>query len=194
MNDKRPDPDALLSAVKRDEARRQRGKLKIFLGMAAGVGKTYAMLEAGRRLKDEGVDVIVGYVETHGRTETEALLRGLEVALAPEVGSDREAVFEEMDTDALWLGFPNLGSVDELAHTNIPGVRYVKRFQDIIEILEVGIDVQTTVNVQHFDKLLPMPSGGLLGSPYMRRCRIHSWIWPMRLNWLIYHPRICVSG
>ena len=150
MNDKRPDPDALLSAVQREEARRRRGKLKMFLGMAAGVGKTYAMLEAARRLRDEGVDVVVGYVETHGRAETEALLRGMEVMPRQKL-TYREAVFEEMDTDAIVARAPQLVLVDELAHTNVPGVRYVKRFQDVVELLEAGIDVYTTVNVQHFE-------------------------------------------
>ncbi len=146
----RPDPDDLLAAIQRDEAREGRGKLKIFFGMAAGVGKTYAMLESARSLKDAGVDVVVGYVETHKRRETEALLAGLEVIPRLKV-EYRGTVMEEMDTDTIIERNPKLVLVDELAHTNAPGVRHVKRWQDVVEILQAGIDVYTTVNVQHFE-------------------------------------------
>lgn len=151
MNDDyRPDPDALLAAIQKDNARQARGKLKIYLGMAAGVGKTYAMLEAARDLKNEGVDVVVGYVETHGRAETQALLDGLEVMPRQRV-EYRGTLLEEMDIDAILKRQPQVVLVDELAHTNVPGVRHVKRFQDVQELLEAEITVHTTVNVQHFE-------------------------------------------
>jgi two-component system sensor histidine kinase KdpD len=146
----RPDPDALLSAIQRQEARDVRGKLKIFFGMAAGVGKTYAMLEAAHSAKATGVDVVVGYVVTHGRAETESLLLDLEHI--PRIKIEyRGTVLEEMDTDAILARSPQLVLVDELAHTNAPGVRHAKRYMDILELLEAGIDVYTTVNVQHFE-------------------------------------------
>ncbi|MCI0709624.1 MAG: sensor histidine kinase KdpD [Chloroflexi bacterium] len=150
MNEYRPDPDSLLAAVQKDAARQQRGKLKIFFGMAAGVGKTYAMLETARERQAEGVDVVVGYIETHGREETEGLLAGLEV-IPRQTLSYRGTQLEEMDLDAVLARHPELVLVDELAHTNAPGVRHAKRFQDIIELLEADIDVWTTVNVQHFE-------------------------------------------
>lgn len=150
MDEYRPDPDALLAAIQKDEARQQRGKLKIFFGMAAGVGKTYAMLDAARQLKADGVDVVVGYVETHNRVETEALLFGLEVIPRQEI-EYRGALMQEMDTDAILRRKPQTVLVDELAHTNVQGVRHVKRFQDVQELLEAGINVYTTVNVQHFE-------------------------------------------
>lgn len=150
MESTRPDPDALLAAVQKDEARQQRGKLKIYFGMVAGVGKTYAMLEAARQRQAEGVDVVAGYVETHGRAETEALLRGLEVLPRQQV-EYRGTLLAEFDLDALLLRRPQLALVDELAHTNAPGLRHRKRYQDVVELLEAGIDVFTTVNVQHFE-------------------------------------------
>lgn len=146
----RPDPDALLAAIQRDENRQQHGKLKIFFGMAAGVGKTYAMLQAARERKDEGVDVVVGYVETHKRVDTEELTQGLEIIPRKRV-EYRGATLEEMDLDAVLARKPTLVLVDELAHTNAPGVRHVKRYQDVIELLDAGINVYTTVNVQHFE-------------------------------------------
>jgi two-component system, OmpR family, sensor histidine kinase KdpD len=150
MDPTRPDPDELLAVVQKDEARQQRGKLKIFFGMVAGVGKTYAMLEAGRQRQAEGVDVVAGYVETHGRAETDALLRGLEVLPRRKV-EYRGTILEEMDLDELLARQPQLALVDELAHTNAPGARHRKRYQDVVELLEAGIDVFTTVNVQHFE-------------------------------------------
>lgn len=146
----RPDPDTLLAAIQRDENRQQRGNLKLFFGMAAGVGKTYAMLQAARERKDEGVDVVVGYVETHGRVETEDLVTGLEVVPRKQLDY-RGAMLEEMDLDAVMVRKPKLVLVDELAHTNAPGVRHVKRYQDVMELLDAGISVYTTVNVQHFE-------------------------------------------
>ncbi|MBK8049029.1 MAG: sensor histidine kinase KdpD [Anaerolineales bacterium] len=150
MDQHRPDPDALLASIQKEEARQQRGKLKIFLGMVAGVGKTYAMLEAARSMRAEGADVVVGYVETHGRVETESLLQGLEVLprLAVEY---RGTTLLELDLDGLMARRPQLALVDELAHTNAPGARHRKRYQDVTELLEAGIDVYTTVNVQHFE-------------------------------------------
>jgi len=150
MNEYRPDPDALLKAIQKDEERQGRGKLKIFFGMSAGVGKTYTMLDTARRLKAEGVDVVVGYVETHKRAETEALLEGLEIIPRQKL-EYRGTILEEMDTDAVLRRNPQLVLVDELAHTNAPGARHTKRYQDVIELLEAGIDVYTTVNVQHFE-------------------------------------------
>lgn len=150
MEPSRPDPDLLLAALQKDEARQKRGKLKIFFGMAAGVGKTYAMLDAARQLAADGIDVVVGYVETHGRAETEALLSGLEVIPRQKL-EYRGVIMEEMDTDAILARRPRLALVDELAHTNVPGSRHAKRYQDAIELLEAGIDVWTTVNVQHFE-------------------------------------------
>jgi two-component system sensor histidine kinase KdpD len=150
MSDYRSDPDSLLSAVQKSESRRQRGKLKIFFGMAAGVGKTYAMLDTARHLKAEGIDVVVGYVETHNRAETEALVKGFEI-IPRQFVDYRGTSLEEMDTDAILARKPQLVLVDELAHTNAPGVRHVKRYQDVQEILGAGINVYTTVNVQHFE-------------------------------------------
>lgn len=150
MDSNRSDPDVLLAAIQKDDSRQQRSKLKIFIGMAAGVGKTYAMLEAARQHKTDGVDVVAGYVETHGRVETEALLTGLEIIPRRKV-EYRGAILEEMDTDAILARKPQLVLVDELAHTNAPGSRHLKRYQDVLELLDAGIAVWTTVNVQHFE-------------------------------------------
>ncbi|WP_144108335.1 DUF4118 domain-containing protein [Paraburkholderia sp. BCC1886] len=148
----RPDPDELLDKLQRDEAKRQRGALKIFFGASAGVGKTYAMLQAARRRIDEGVDVLVGVAETHGRSETAALLEGLAVLpLAQLVYRGRE--LGEFDLDAALARRPQLILVDELAHSNLPGARHLKRWQDVHELLDAGIDVYTTVNVQHLESL-----------------------------------------
>jgi two-component system sensor histidine kinase KdpD len=146
----RPDPDALLAAVQKDEARHKRGRLKIFLGMAAGVGKTYAMLQAAHQRRTEGVDIVVGYIETHRRAETEALVTGLEV-VPRRVLDYRGAKLEEMDLDAILARHPAIVLVDELAHTNVEGSRHAKRYLDVIELLDNEIDVWTTVNVQHFE-------------------------------------------
>lgn len=150
--EERPDPEELLAAVQQEEQSRNRGKLKIFFGFAAGVGKTYAMLEAAHQRKAEGVDVVVGYVETHGRKETEALLRGLEVIPRRKVPY-RNVVLEEMDLDAILARRPQLVLVDELPHTNAPGSRHVKRYQDVEELLAAGIHVYTTLNVQHLESV-----------------------------------------
>jgi two-component system sensor histidine kinase KdpD len=150
MEDRRPDPDALLAALQKQEAAARRGKLKIFFGMAAGVGKTYTMLEEAQQRRADAVDVVVGYVETHGRPETETLLEGLPV-IPRRKGEYRGVILEEMDLDTVLARRPQLVLVDELAHTNVPGSRHLKRFQDVFELLDAGIDVYTTVNVQHLE-------------------------------------------
>ena len=150
--ERRPDPDALLERVKEEEARRARGRLKVFFGSAAGVGKTYAMLEAAREQQSQGVDVVVGLVETHGRAETEALLAGLEILPARQVPY-RGATLKEFDLDAALARRPGLILVDELAHSNAPGSRHAKRWQDVIELLDAGINVYTAMNVQHVESL-----------------------------------------
>ncbi|MER3425428.1 MAG: two-component system sensor histidine kinase KdbD, partial [Nitrospiraceae bacterium] len=152
MEQRRPDPDALLKRVQEGEARQARGKLKIFFGATAGVGKTYAMLEAAHEQKHEGVDVVVGVVVTHGRAETEALLKGLEV-LPPRVVDHRGVRLQEFDLDAALVRRPTLILMDELAHTNESGSRHPKRWQDVEELLNAGINVYTTVNVQHLESL-----------------------------------------
>ncbi len=129
-----------------------RGKLKIFLGYAAGVGKTYAMLEAARQRLDEGMDVVIGDIETHQRAETEAFMTGLEII--PRKNAESSGVtFPEMDVDAILARHPKLALVDELAHTNAPGSRHPRRYQDVKELLDAGIDVYTTLNIQHLESL-----------------------------------------
>lgn len=135
--DKRPDPDQLLNHIQRDEAQEKRGKLKIFLGYAAGVGKTYAMLEAAQQRHEEGLDIVVGYIETHKRAETDALLEGLEVISRHETVY-RDIFLTEMDTDAILARRPQIVLIDELAHTNIPGSRHTRRYQDVLELLNRG--------------------------------------------------------
>ena len=152
LPDQRIDPDELLARMRREEARARRGLLKIFFGAAPGVGKSYAMLEAARKLASAGIDVVVGYVELHGREETEALLAGLEV-LQPQRFEHRGIVLTEFDVDAALLRHPRVICVDELAHSNHPGARHPKRWMDIEELLGAGIDVYTTVNVQHIESL-----------------------------------------
>lgn len=147
----RPDPDALLKRVQ-SEREQARGQLKIFFGFAPGVGKTYAMLESARRLRARGTDVVVGCVETHGRTETAALLEGLE-ALQRRALEHRGVKLDEFDLDAALTRRPGVVLVDELAHTNAPGSRHERRFQDVLELLDAGIDVHTTLNVQHVESL-----------------------------------------
>jgi len=150
--DNRPDPDALLAMVQREEESKRRGQLRIFLGMAPGVGKTYAMLEAARLKMAEGIELLVGIVETHGRQDTEALLYGM--AILPRQRIDyRGRTLEEFDLDTALVKRPSLILVDELAHTNAPGCRHPKRWQDVEELLEHGLDVWTTLNVQHLESL-----------------------------------------
>src|ERR1700712_393274 len=151
-SDPRPDPDLLLRRLQAEEARGRRAKLRIFFGFAPGVGKTFRMLQVARELKAQGVDVVVGIAETHKRAETVAMLEGLEI-LPRRQGSYRGRVLEELDLDAALARRPALILVDELAHSNAEGSRHGKRWQDVLELLEAGCDVFTTVNVQHMESL-----------------------------------------
>src|SRR5437764_1298939 len=146
----RPNPDVLLAALQKEDAKSKRGKLKVFFGMAPGVGKTYAMLEAARRELATGRDIVVGYVETHGRKETDALAMGLPI-IPRRTADYRGLIMTEMDLDAVLLRHPQLVLVDEFAHTNAPGSRHPKRYQDVLELLDAGTDVFTTLNVQHVE-------------------------------------------
>ncbi|MCI0480250.1 MAG: PTS sugar transporter subunit IIA, partial [Candidatus Dadabacteria bacterium] len=140
--------DSFLRMIRRS----QRGKLKIYLGYSAGVGKTYEMLLEARHLKADGIDVVVGLVETHGRKETDALLEGLEIIPRKKI-TYRGIEIEEMDLDEILARHPAVVLVDELAHTNVPGSRNAKRYQDVEEILSAGIHVISTLNVQHLESL-----------------------------------------
>src|ERR1700733_14129919 len=146
--DGRPSPEALLAEAQRES----RGRLKIFLGAAPGVGKTYEMLSAAQARARDGTDVVIGVVETHGRKETEALVAGLEV-IPRRHAEYRGRKLEEMDLDALLARHPQLALVDELAHTNVPGSRHPKRYIDVEELLAAGIDVYATLNIQHVESL-----------------------------------------
>jgi two-component system sensor histidine kinase KdpD len=151
MSVKRPSPEDLLARITAEERQKKQGKLTIFLGYAAGVGKTYAMLEAAQRRKNE-IDLVVGLVETHGRAETEALLKGLEIV--PRKQLEYHGIkLTEIDLDAVLARRPQLALVDELAHTNAHGSRHPKRYQDVEELLEAGIDVYTTLNIQHVESM-----------------------------------------
>ena len=152
MGENRHNPDQLLKAIQADEENRNKGHLKIFFGYAAGVGKTYAMLEAAHMEKQQGIDVVAGYVETHARPKTAALLNGLEVLPTREVFYNG-MILDEFDIGMALKRKPQLILVDELAHTNAEGCRHAKRYQDIKELLNAGIDVYTTVNVQHIESL-----------------------------------------
>jgi two-component system sensor histidine kinase KdpD len=156
--EQRPNPDLLLAKVQVQETQAKRGKLRIYFGSSAGVGKTYAMLAAAQKLKAEGRDVLAGVVETHGRTETAALLEGLEV-LPRRVLPHRDKDLTEFDLDAALTRKPQLILVDELAHSNLPGVRHPKRWQDVEELLAAGISVFTTLNVQHLGSLNDVVGG-----------------------------------
>lgn len=148
----RPSPEAMLKAARTEEQEKKRGRLKIFLGYAAGVGKTYAMLKAAGQQQQEGRDVVAAYVESHGRPETDALLEGLETIAKAQL--EYQGVrLPELDIDAALKRKAEIVLVDELAHTNVPGSRHEKRWQDIEELLAAGIDVYTTVNVQHFESV-----------------------------------------
>ena len=144
----RPDPDEILARMKREETAASRGKLKIFFGMSPGVGKTYAMLQAAQQKLQQGIEVVIGVVETHGRKETEALTEGMPIMPRSQL-EYRGTTLNEMDLDAILTWRPGLAVVDELAHTNAPGSRHPKRYQDVLELLDAGIDVYTTLNVQH---------------------------------------------
>jgi two-component system sensor histidine kinase KdpD len=148
--DERPDPDKLLKRIQAENSKR--GRLKIFFGAVAGVGKTYAMLEEARLRKKEGVDVVIGIVETHKRPETEALLEGLEIIPLKSI-SYKNVEVKEFDLEAALKRRPALILVDELAHSNVQGSRHVKRWQDVEELLDIGINVYTTLNVQHCESV-----------------------------------------
>ena len=152
MDEKRPDPEALLEQVRQKEERQRQGKLKVFFGAAPGVGKTYAMLEAAQVRRRDGVDIVAGLVETHGRRETETLLEGLETLPRRSIYYKGKTL-QEFDLDGALARNPSLVLVDELAHTNVPGARHKKRWQDVRELLCAGISVYTTVNVQHLESL-----------------------------------------
>jgi two-component system sensor histidine kinase KdpD len=146
----RPDPDELLASLKEEETKNRQGKLKIFFGMCAGVGKTYAMLHAAHIEKQKNRDIVIGYVETHNRAETDKLAQGLE-AIPPLVIDYRGTDFKEADVDAIIARKPQVVLIDELAHTNVPGSRHAKRYQDVEELIFHGIDVYTTLNIQHIE-------------------------------------------
>ena len=150
MEERRPDPDRLLDQVRLETERSREGQLKIFFGAAPGVGKTYAMLEAAQNRRKDGIDVVIGLVETHGRVETEGLLSGLAIIPKKKL-SYRDTIQDEFHIDAVLARHPSLVLIDELAHSNVPGSRHTKRWQDVIEILDAGIDVYTTLNVQHIE-------------------------------------------
>src|ERR1700757_3773885 len=149
-SEQRPLPEALLEAAKREQG--GVGRLKIFVGAAPGVGKTYEMLQSAHARLRAGVDIVVGFVETHGRAETDSLLRGLEIIPRKRL-EDRGQTIEEMDLDAVIARRPQIALVDELAHTNAPGSRHPKRYLDVEELLSRGIDVYTAVNIQHIESL-----------------------------------------
>jgi len=150
FDDRRPDPDDLLASLMSEEEKSRRGKLKIFFGMCAGVGKTYTMLQTAHIEKLKGSDVVIGYIETHNRKETQELTEGFEII--PRISYDyKSTLIQEMDLDAIVARKPRIVLVDELAHSNAPGSRHVKRYQDVLEILENGINVYTTLNVQHLE-------------------------------------------
>src|SRR5258706_4167244 len=149
-DDERKNPDLLLASIQREEAKLKRGRLKVFVGMCPGVGKTFAMLEAAQRELKAGRDVVVGYVETHGRKETDVLVQGLS-QIPRRQFEYRGVTLAEFDLDAVLARRPQLALVDELAHTNAPGSRHPKRWQDVQELLDAGIDVFATLNVQHVE-------------------------------------------
>jgi len=159
--DQRPDPDRLLSRIQQDAATARRGKLKIFFGASPGVGKTYAMLAEAQRLRAQGLDVLIGVIETHGRSETTVLAEGLE-RVQPRQVMHHDRMRQEFDLDAALKRKPVVILVDELAHSNVPGGRHPKRWQDVMELLAAGIDVLTTVNVQHIESLNDIV-GGITG-------------------------------
>ena len=152
MEEQRPNPQQLLKSIRVQEGQNGQGKLKIFFGYAAGVGKTYTMLEAAHQAKQNGIDVVVGYVERHIRPDTLALLDGLEQLPCKEVDY-KGVTLKEFDLDAALARKPELILVDELAHSNAAGCRHEKRYQDVEELLRAGINVYTTVNVQHLESL-----------------------------------------
>ncbi len=151
-SDNRLTPEESLAKGKLEKSRSSKGKLKIFLGMAAGVGKTYSMLEEAELMRLNGIDILVGIVDTHGRSETELLLENLKVLPCKKVVY-RDKIFDELNLELIIERKPQIILIDELAHTNIPGVRHLKRWEDVLEILDNGIDVYTTLNIQHIESL-----------------------------------------
>ncbi len=147
-SDARPSPESLLKMVQENE----RAKLRVYIGAAAGVGKTYRMLEDAHQLRDQGIDVVLAFVETHGRSETQDLIRDIETVPLKRV-EYRGNIFEEMDIDAVLERRPTVAIVDELAHSNIEGSRNAKRYEDVLELLDHGISVITALNVQHIESL-----------------------------------------
>ncbi len=146
----RPDPDELLASIKLEENQGKRGKLKIFFGMCAGVGKTFSMLESAHIDKSKGKDIVIGYIETHNRPDTTELLKGFEI-IPRKVIEYKGTKLEDADIKAVMARKPDIVIIDELAHTNVPGSSHLKRYQDILDILDIGIDVYTTLNVQHLE-------------------------------------------
>ncbi|PPA02730.1 two-component system sensor histidine kinase KdbD, partial [Pseudomonas sp. MWU12-2312b] len=161
MAEQRPDPDQLLAQIRQEDEQAKRGRLKIFFGASAGVGKTYAMLSAAHTAKLQGIDVLIGVVETHGRAETEALIDGLESLPLKRI-VDKNRTVTEFDLDAALARAPGLILIDELAHSNVVGSRHPKRWQDVEELLSAGIDVWSTMNVQHLESLNDIV-GGITG-------------------------------
>src|SRR5260370_9936748 len=146
--EQRRSAESFLAKIKESE----QARLRVYIGAAAGVGKTWRMLEEAHELRNEGVDIMLGLIETHGRVETEALINGLESVPLKRI-EYRDASFRELDVDAVIARRPQIVIVDELAHTNIPGLRNQKRYEDVLEILEAGISVITAVNIQHMESL-----------------------------------------
>lgn len=150
QDDIRPDPDELLASIKYEEDQNKPGKLKIFFGMCAGVGKTFSMLESAHIEKTKGKNVIIGYIETHKRADTNELLKGIEI-IPRKIIDYKSTILEDVDTEAIIFSKPDIVLIDELAHSNAPGCRHNKRYQDVLDILDNGIDVYTTLNVQHLE-------------------------------------------
>jgi len=147
----RPDPDVLLAQIKAAEAK-ERGELRIYLGAAPGVGKTYTMLEEAHRARERGRDIVVGFIETHNRPNTAKLVEGLEIVPPLQIPY-KGVILREMDTEAVIRRRPKIVLVDELAHTNVPGSKHEKRYQDVMDLLNAGIKVIATVNIQHIESL-----------------------------------------
>jgi two-component system sensor histidine kinase KdpD len=156
--DERPDPDVLLRRLQREDQAATRGRLRLYLGAAPGVGKTYAMLQEGHRRHQRGTDVVVGFVETYTRPLTMEAAEGLEVIPRRKV-EYQGVTLEEMDTDAVIARKPQVALVDELAHTNVPGSKHAKRYEDVSEILNAGITVISTLNIQHLESLNDVVAG-----------------------------------
>jgi hypothetical protein len=179
-DENRPDPDELLASLMREEEKSRRGKLKIFFGMCAGVGKTYTMLKTASSEKLKGVDIITGYVETHNRKETAELAAAFDIIERRKL-EYKSTVVQEMDIDAILARKPQTVLVDELAHTNAPGSRHAKRYQDVLEILENGINVYTSSILKVGQKRSRRSPGSLSGKPFLmrslkRRMRWNLWI------------------